>query len=123
MDLYLCKTVVYDSISQIRSRRVTKFYLIMLRTAVGHLSRVLAWLGSVSLHQAQKSCCVFAQKFNLSSLTEEIKGKEEQHQRQGEHFQVDLMKRDYPKWASNHSSTHSAPSPFIRRQSWTSPKN
>lgn len=67
------------------------------------------------MHQAQKSCCVFAQKFKLSSLTEEIKGKEGQ-----EHFQVDLMKRHYLRWAGNHSSTHSASFSFIRRQSWTS---
>lgn len=113
MDLYVCKMVVCDSISQIR--RVPIFYLLMLRTAMGHSSRVLARLGSVSLHQAQKSCCVFAQKFTFSSLTEVIKGKEGQ-----EHFQMHLMKRHYPRWAGNRSSTYSAPSSFIRRQSWSS---
>lgn len=34
--------VACDSISQIRSRRMPKFYLIMLRIAVGYLSMVLA---------------------------------------------------------------------------------
>lgn len=106
IERWTCKCAKRLCVTQIRNRRVTKFYLIMLRTAVRHLSRV----GSVSVHQAQKPCCMFAQKFKLSSLTEEIKGKEGQ-----EHFQVDLMKRHYPRWAGNHSSTHSAPSSFIRR--------
>lgn len=49
---------------------------------------VRCWLGTVSMHQAQKSFAVFAQKFELSSVTEESPGKEGQ-----EHFQMALMKR------------------------------
>lgn len=103
-------------VTQIRSRRVPKFYLIMLRTAVEHLSRVLA-RQCFCAPSTEILLCV-CPEVKLSSLIEEIKGKEGQ-----EHFQVDLMKSHCSGWAGNHSSTHSAPSSFIRRQSWTSPKN
>ena len=62
-----------------------KLYLITLGTAMVPLSTALA------VHQAQKSRAVFAQKFKLSSLTDESSGKEGQ-----EYFQMVLMKRDIP---------------------------
>lgn len=87
MDLYVCKTVGCVQLCQSDgSRKMPKSYLITLRTARVHLVR--CWLGAVSMHQAQKSCAVFAQKFELSSLTEESPGKEGQ-----EHFQMVLMTR------------------------------
>lgn len=55
------------------------------------------------MHQAQKSCAVFAQKFKFSSLAEENPGKEGHT-----HLEIVLMKRGYPRWEGIHSCPYSS---------------